>query len=279
MRISVIIPAFNAASTIEQTLQSVLDQTTLPFEVIVVDDGSTDRTSVVVHEFTGLPIKVLTQSNQGLGAARNAGMEIATGEAYAFLDADDLWISTKLEVAFNALRAHENTDWFYTPILEWDGENKRKRSCPKIHSIEDFLAYNPIVPSTVVMRNTLAFQWEHRRSMQEDVGAYLKLFTKGVYPRKIPQIGTLYRVDYGMTQDLDDHYLKVFNAVDDALKNGFLTETQFALYKVRKSYEAARTYRKRGDQDSRHIWKSKLKEAGKKCHIPLKLRLRIWLLA
>ena len=57
MRISVIIPAFNAASTIEQTLQSVLDQTSAPYEVIVVDDGSTDRTSDVVNQFNGLPIK------------------------------------------------------------------------------------------------------------------------------------------------------------------------------------------------------------------------------
>ena len=149
----------------------------------------------------------------------------------------------------------------------------------RVGSIEDFLAYNPIVPSTVVMRNTLAFQWEQNRSMQEDVGAYLRLFSKGIYPRKIPQIGTLYRVDYGMTQDLDDHYLKVFEAVDDALQNGFLTETQFALYKVRKAYEAARTYKKRGDQRGRNKWKSKIKEAAKKCHIPLKLKLRIWLLA
>ena len=53
MRISVIIPAFNAASTIEQTLQSVLDQTSAPYEVIVVDDGSTDRTSDVVNQFNG----------------------------------------------------------------------------------------------------------------------------------------------------------------------------------------------------------------------------------
>ena len=279
MRISVIIPAFNAASTIEQTLQSVLDQTSAPYEVIVVDDGSTDRTSDVVNQFNGLPIKLLAQSNLGLGSARNSGMELATGEAYAFLDADDLWVSTKLEVAVKALRTHENTSWFYTPILEWDGENKRRRSCPKVGSIEDFLAYNPIVPSTVVMRNTLAFQWEQNRSMQEDVGAYLRLFFKGIYPRKIPQIGTLYRVDYGMTQDLDDHYLKVFEAVDNALQNGFLTETQFALYKVRKAYEAARTYKKRGDQRGRNQWKSKIKEAAKKCHIPLKLRLRIWLLA
>ena len=82
-----------------------------------------------------------------------------------------------------------------------------------------------------------------------------------------------------MTQDLDDHYLKVFEAVDDALQNGFLTETQFALYKVRKAYEAARTYKKRGDQRGRNQWKSKIKEAAKKYHIPLKLRLRIWLLA
>ena len=279
MRISVIIPAFNAASTIEQTLQSVLDQTTAPYEVIVVDDGSTDRTSVLVNEFSGLPIKLLAQTNQGLGAARNVGMELATGEAYAFLDADDLWVSTKLEVAVTALYKHENTSWFYTPILEWHGDKKRKRSCPEVHSIEDFLAYNPIVPSTVVIRSTLAFKWEQNRSMQEDVGAYLRLFALGVYPRKIPQIGTLYRLDYGMTQDLDDHYRKVFEAVDDALRRGFLTEAQYALYKVRKAYEAARTYRKRKDEPQRRVWKLKIKEGAKQCHIPLKLRIRIWLLA
>ncbi|HYZ74814.1 MAG TPA: glycosyltransferase family A protein [Chthoniobacterales bacterium] len=97
--VSVIIPAFNAARNIRQTLDSVRVQTYQSFEVIVVDDGSTDDTCAVVGEFVQEDSRfyLVRQENRGVGDARNAGIRKARGQYIAPLDADDLWYPEKLE--------------------------------------------------------------------------------------------------------------------------------------------------------------------------------------
>jgi glycosyltransferase involved in cell wall biosynthesis len=97
--VSVVIPAFNAASDIRQTLDSVLAQTYPEIEVIVVDDGSADDTSAIVANFVRKDprFKLLRQTNAGVGAARNAAIGAARGKYIAPLDADDLWFPEKLE--------------------------------------------------------------------------------------------------------------------------------------------------------------------------------------
>jgi glycosyltransferase involved in cell wall biosynthesis len=97
--VSVIIPAFNAAADIRQTLNSVLAQTYQAIEVIVVDDGSSDGTAAIVEEFVtrDARIQLVRQSNAGVGAARNAAIRSARGKYVAPLDADDLWFPEKLE--------------------------------------------------------------------------------------------------------------------------------------------------------------------------------------
>jgi glycosyltransferase involved in cell wall biosynthesis len=94
--ISVIVPTYNRAHCIEQTLRSVLDQSYRFFELIVVDDGSTDNTHEILGRF-GDSIRVITQVNSGVSAARNQGMYAARGRYLAFLDSDDLWLPGKLE--------------------------------------------------------------------------------------------------------------------------------------------------------------------------------------
>ena len=94
--ISVIIPAYNAAQSIAAAVRSAWDQKPRPSEVIVVDDGSTDDTAAVVSGLP-IPVKLLSQANQGAGQARNAGVTQAKGEWLAFLDADDVWLPGKLE--------------------------------------------------------------------------------------------------------------------------------------------------------------------------------------
>lgn len=96
MRVSVVIPCFNAESFLGDTIRSVLGQTYSPHEVIVVDDGSRDNSAAIAASF-GEPIRVIRQSNQGECAARNTGLDLARGDWIAFLDADDLWTPKKLE--------------------------------------------------------------------------------------------------------------------------------------------------------------------------------------
>ena len=97
--VSVIIPAFDAAANIRQTLNSVLAQTYQSFEALVVDDGSSDGTSAIVEEFVRKDsrFQIIRQSNNGVGGARNAGIRKARGKYIAPLDADDLWFPEKLE--------------------------------------------------------------------------------------------------------------------------------------------------------------------------------------
>jgi glycosyltransferase involved in cell wall biosynthesis len=96
-RISVIMPAFNNGPFILEAIASVLTQTRQPDEIIVVDDGSTDGTENIVRTLTDARITFIRQENSGVSVARNRGLEIATGEFIAFLDADDRWRPQMLE--------------------------------------------------------------------------------------------------------------------------------------------------------------------------------------
>lgn len=96
VRVSVVIPTHNHARFVTQAIESALAQTVSPYEVIVVDDGSTDDTSAALEEFTGR-IRSVRQKNQGVATARNVGAALSSGDMLAFLDADDMWLPAKLE--------------------------------------------------------------------------------------------------------------------------------------------------------------------------------------
>jgi glycosyltransferase involved in cell wall biosynthesis len=104
--VSVIVPAWNAAGTIDATLRSVRAQTYSPLEIVVVDDGSTDGTASVVeaHGADDPRINLIRQTNQGVAAARNAGIAEAKGELVAPVDADDLWHPDKIRLQVEAMR-------------------------------------------------------------------------------------------------------------------------------------------------------------------------------
>ena len=102
--VSVVIPVFNGERFLAAAIQSVLDQTYRPVEVIVVDDGSTDASAAIARSFEG--VRVIGQEQAGPGAARNRGVAAATGELLAFLDADDLMPADKLELQVAHLRTH-----------------------------------------------------------------------------------------------------------------------------------------------------------------------------
>jgi glycosyltransferase involved in cell wall biosynthesis len=105
--VSVVIPAFNAAATLDETLRSVRSQTHRALEIIVVDDGSTDDTRALAQRHAAVDDRVLvvTQDNAGVAAARNEGVRRGRSGLIAFLDADDLWAPTKIERQLQALQA------------------------------------------------------------------------------------------------------------------------------------------------------------------------------
>lgn len=102
--VSVIIPTYNRASTIPVTINSALSQTYQPVEVVVVDDGSTDNTQQVLKTFSSSIVNV-RQENQGVAAARNAGIKRSRGSIVMFLDSDDLWFPRAVETQVEVLNA------------------------------------------------------------------------------------------------------------------------------------------------------------------------------
>lgn len=104
-RVSVVIPLYNCERHIGEALESVLQQTYRDYEIIVIDDGSTDGSARVVHEF-GDRVRYVYQANAGVSAATNRGVALSTGELIAFLDNDDVWLPTKLERQVGYLDEH-----------------------------------------------------------------------------------------------------------------------------------------------------------------------------
>jgi|MTBAKSStandDraft_2_1061841.scaffolds.fasta_scaffold60296_2 glycosyltransferase involved in cell wall biosynthesis len=120
MKVSIIIPTYNRAHFITCAIDSALSQTFTDFEIIVVDDGSTDGTAELLRSRYGDKIVYLRQERQGPAAARNAGMLIARGEYISFLDSDDLYYPYKLEMQVQLLDVFTDLAMFYTEFSAFD---------------------------------------------------------------------------------------------------------------------------------------------------------------
>lgn len=103
---SVITPLYNKQDLIAETLQTALNQTFTDFEIIIVDDGSTDGSAAVVHQFTDPRIVYIKTENRGVSPARNTGIKAAKGSIIAFLDADDLWAPNHLQAIYDLHTQH-----------------------------------------------------------------------------------------------------------------------------------------------------------------------------
>ena len=187
-RVSAIIPVFNAARTIGAALESIQAQTFRDFEIIAVDDGSTDAGLDVLASFRAT-VKLLRQPNQGPSAARNYGVRESSGEYLAFLDADDRWRPTMLERLVAALDLHRDASMAYCDVAVIDSEGRPlmtalagERDAP---SVDDMLErLRPIMPSGVVMRRTAldaAGGWPERLTSFEDVFLWLLMREQGEF--------------------------------------------------------------------------------------------------
>ncbi len=159
--VSVIIPAYNAEKWIAATLESVIAQTELVIEVLVIDDGSTDATAAIVSRFP--QVRYLRKANGGQASARNLGIQNARGEFIAFIDADDVWFQGKLRAQTALMRA-ENWAWCYCDGVACDQElNKILYTFSKVQAmyhgyvLEKLLLGNFIPsPSPLVLRSVFS---------------------------------------------------------------------------------------------------------------------------
>jgi glycosyltransferase involved in cell wall biosynthesis len=191
MTVSVVIPAYNAGSFIDDAISSVLAQDVAVDEIIVVDDGSIDRDYAELKRFHG-SIKVVRQPNRGVSAARNLGCNVATSTYIAILDADDVWLTGKLRTQIRHLSMNPSVDAVFCRGLVWmplpDGTTWVPPAFPPnddalehkvIHlNYPDFLCSVPVAPSTMVIKRSV---WRElggfNESMRygEDFDFYLRL--------------------------------------------------------------------------------------------------------
>ncbi len=189
-KVSVVVPAFNAERYLCATLNSILGQSLTPHEIIVVNDGSTDSTLQIISDFSHVysSVLVISQDNQGLPAARNAGKELATGNYIAFCDSDDLWEPEKLKRQVTYLEMHPE---FLAAVSMYSTFTNNQ-----IHRMSGRRPYLPINPrnllwgtswlpgsaSSILMRNdpeTAKLAFDESLTFAEDLDMWIQISTLG----------------------------------------------------------------------------------------------------
>jgi len=192
-RISVIVPVYNGRRFLRAALDSVFGQSLPPYELIVVDDGSTDGSLDELTSLapTGLPIRVLRQANRGQSAARNLAARSAEGDYLAFLDQDDIWHPEHLEALVEPLLANPAAGWAYSDFDEIDRDGflvtraflRAFGVCHPKRTIADCVRADLMVlPSASLLRRT-AFEavggFDEALSGYEDDDLFLRFFRSG----------------------------------------------------------------------------------------------------
>ncbi len=169
IEVSTIIPAYNAERSIAQAINSALSQDFEAHEVVVVNDGATDSTATILNGYNG-KIQVVTQSNRGVSAARNAGVRRSTGKYLAFLDSDDMWLPEKLATMVSALKRNPQASLAFSEYSFFDNRDAENDGSSIGHapSMEEMLTEPllPILPSSLVIP----------REMFERVGGFCEAF-------------------------------------------------------------------------------------------------------
>lgn len=226
VKVSVVIPAYNAGLWIGEAIESVLNQSFHRLELIVVDDGSNDDTLSIAKSFTDPRIRFLHQENRGLSAARNAGIRESRGEYVAFLDADDIFRPNKLEHQVWALDQKPDLALVTCGFEVVDerrgsvGEQRPWLAQPNI-DLQSLLFVNPVLPSTLVVRGSVFESvgfFDETLHRYEDWEFSLRLATAGHQLEYVKQVLVEYR-RHGANQSTDPSLVQA--ATEDAER--FLT--------------------------------------------------------
>ena len=181
MTVSVVIPAYNAASLLDRCLESVIRQTVPAQEIWVVNDGSTDETATVLTAWQARDSRIhaIHQTNQGLATARNVGIAAATSDWIAFLDHDDMWMPDKLERMLDVRkRDPEAAVLYHDAVRPDDTLYLAGKGAAEGDIFENLLRSYFILPSTTMVRRDVliaAGMFDARRRRAEDYDLFLRL--------------------------------------------------------------------------------------------------------
>ena len=231
-QVSVIIPTYNRAWVIKEAIDSVLTQDYTEFELIVVDDGSTDQTFDVLESYRN-DIKVLSQKNKGVSAARNRGIAEASGNFIAFLDSDDLWLSQKLSVQIDFF--NQTPDALICQTEEVWIRNGLRVNPKKRHKKPSGMIFKPslrlclVSPSAVMIRRHLldrVGRFDETLPACEDYDLWLRISCRfPIYLIDTPLIIKRGGHDDQLSKGtgLDKFRIK---AIEKIIKSGLLSEDQ-----------------------------------------------------
>ncbi|MCP2520499.1 glycosyltransferase [Candidatus Aminicenantes bacterium AC-708-M15] len=163
--VSVIIPTYNRASFLKEAIESVLNQEYSDFELIIIDDGSTDNTKEIIKQYEG-KLKYYYQSHKGVSPARNAGLKLARGDFIAFLDSDDLWKKEKLKIQVEFMKSHPEIMVCYTEEI-WIRKGVRVNPKKKHKKYSGWI-FDKVVPICLLSLSSALF----RKKLFEEVGVF-----------------------------------------------------------------------------------------------------------
>ncbi len=199
IRISAIVPAYNAEKYISRALDSVLKQSRPADEIIVIDDGSTDRTAEIIKGY-GDKIKYVYQENGGESAARNRGIEEASCEWIAFLDSDDEWLERNLEMLAGVVSRNKTLVWAFANFINCDCSIEKRSVAHRDEIPEALLGGNEFFSNYLVCFDEGFHAWTGsniiKKSIFENVGLYVLGQSRGAdtdmwlrIAYKWPQVG------------------------------------------------------------------------------------------
>lgn len=252
---SIIIPIYNAAATLQQALDSVHTQTYREFEVILVNDGSTDDCYELcdkwIRENADLDVSLINQNNGGLGNARNQGIAKASHAWVAFLDADDYWAPQKLELVARQIQ-EKAADVYYHPVVTFGLSKNRRRPCHQVNSLQDLLCKgNPILPSATVGKTYLFRKYQFSENPDfhgaEDLFVWISMMKDDIIFEKVNEYLTFYRETGGMSTDIERHLKNVIAVLEHFYINEDFGAGLFDKARKRKYLEVARFHHKRGN--------------------------------
>ncbi len=202
--VSIIMPSYNSASTIGESIESVLKQKYANWELLITDDCSSDDTVSIVNEYAKLDPRIslaVLEKNAGAGVARNNSIELAKGRFVAFLDADDIWHEDKLLFQIEFMKKN-NVELSYTYYQKFSGNSGDGGviRCPA-KTTYDKLLYSNVIGCLTAVYDTkkIGKQFMPTIRKRQDMGLWLKILKLVDDAECVPLVLAKYRVDSGMT--------------------------------------------------------------------------------
>lgn len=236
--VSVVIPTHNSESTIERALESVFAQSAQPFEVIVVDDASSDGTYEMVNQIAqrvDIPLRLHSLSeNLGPSFTRNVGWDLASSDYVAFLDSDDSWHPQKLEVQFQWMAEHPEHEM--SGHLTGRPAEVDPKISPTVRSfgLVDLLWRNRVSTPTVMVKRSVIERFDTSRWYAEDYELWMRIVSRiKTLPRIELPLALLHKADYGdsgLSANLSKMFLGELSALVALRHRGFVSILQLSFF-------------------------------------------------